>query len=142
MSSNTISPVFPEKLVLGIPDLDQQHEGYFAMAAKLGKVVPDVRRVLDDDEVDAVLDILADLRDFALEHFVSEEDLMREVDYPGLDTQVEEHHKFISDVGQMEVQLMNGSAIPVIKIYQFVYDWFADHILEHDVPFGEFYKNK
>lgn len=142
MYSNTISPVFPEKLTLGIPDLDRQHETYFTMAARLGKAVPDIRRVLDDDEVDAVLDILADLRDYALEHFATEETLMGEADYPELEPHSDEHNKFILDIGQMEAELMNGSAIPVVKVHQFVHDWFEDHIREHDKRFGEFYTNK
>lgn len=142
MTTNSNRPDFPDAIYLGIPDLDRQHEAFFTMLAKVGGVTNDLYKVLDDDEVDDVLDILYDLRDYALEHFGTEEGFMKEVDYPGLDVQKAEHNRFISDVIRMEAELMNGSAIPAIKVHNFVHDWLHHHIAEYDQPFGEFYKKK
>ena len=141
MSDNLKSPVFPESLHLGIPDLDEQHETFFAMLARVGDAVPDLYKVLDDDEADDVLDVLADLRDYALEHFGVEEGYMREVDYHDLSVQKAEHNRFISDVTRMEAELMNGTAIPAIKIHTFMHEWLEQHITEHDRPFGDYYHN-
>ncbi len=97
-------------------------------------------RALDDDEVDELIDVVSELRDYAMDHFRTEESYMREVNYPGLPVQKKEHNRFITDVIRMEAELMNGSAMPAIKIRNFMHDWYRDHILNLDKPFSKFYK--
>ncbi len=83
---------------------------------------------------------MSELREYALLHFRTEESYMQETAYPGLAKQKQAHNRFITDVIRMEAELMNGSAIPAIKIRNFMHDWYRDHILELDKPFGKFYK--
>lgn len=134
---------FTEEYLMDIPEIDDQHKEFFEMLGRISDVVSDLYKPLDDDETDDVLDIIADLRDYALIHFRTEEGYMREADYPGIDKQKKEHNRFITDVIRMEAELMNGSAIPAIKIRNFMHDWYRDHILTLDKPFSDFYnKNR
>lgn len=131
---------FTEEYLLDIQEIDEQHEQFFEMLDRIAEVAPDLYKPLDDDEVDDIADVLGELRDYALLHFRTEEDCMQEVDYPGIEAQKREHNRFITDVIRMEAELMNGSAMPAIKIRNFMHDWYRDHILNLDKPFGEFYK--
>ena len=131
---------FTQEYVVGIPEIDEQHETFFDMLAKIGDVVPDLYKPLDDDEVDDLADVLDELREYAMMHFRSEESYMREVDYPEFSQQKKAHNRFITDVIRMEAELMNGSAVPAIKVRNFMHDWFRDHILSMDKTFAEFYK--
>lgn len=131
---------FTKEYVMDIPEIDEQHETFFEMLDKINDVAPDMYKVLDDDEVDDLVDVIGELRDYALEHFNTEEACMSEVEYPGLDTQKHEHNRFITDVIRMEAELMNGSVMPPIKIRNFMHDWYREHILTLDKPFGEFFK--
>lgn len=134
---------FTSEYVVNIPEIDEQHETFFDMLDRITEVAPDLYKPLDDDTVDDIVDILSELRDYALLHFRTEESYMQEVDYPGLDKQKNEHNRFITDVIRMEAELMNGSSMPPIKVRNFMHDWYRDHILELDKPFSEFYnKNK
>ena len=126
--------------LLGIPEIDQQHETIFRLFDRIGALTADAYRALDDDEVDALLDILAELRDQALVHFVTEEAYMEEVDYPDLEEQAEAHVHFTDDITRLEVELMNGTSIPTVTIRTALVDWYAEHITDKDQPFGEFYK--
>ncbi|CCH48261.1 bacteriohemerythrin [Pseudodesulfovibrio piezophilus] len=142
MSSKLNLIGFTEEYLLDIPEIDEQHKRFFDLLAKIGDAAPDLYKVLDDDEVDAVVDVLDELRDYAMLHFRTEEAYMREVDYPGIAKQKSEHNRFMTDVIRMEAEFMNGSAIPAIKIRNFMHDWYREHILELDKPFSLFYKEK
>lgn len=131
---------FSDEYLVGVEEIDEQHEEFFTLLDKIATVVPDLYKQLDDDEVDDLVDIMGELRDYALLHFRTEEDYMKEVDYPGTRKQRSEHNRFITDVIRMEAELMNGSAMPAIKIRNFMHDWYRDHILTLDKPFGDFYK--
>ena len=82
-----------EELVLDIPEIDEQHQTFHEMMSKIGRLVPDMYKPMDDDQVDDVVDALYDLREFALLHFRTEEDYMSEVDYPELEQQKSEQQK-------------------------------------------------
>jgi hemerythrin len=131
---------FSAEYVLDIAEIDEQHKSFFELMNKIGSVTDDLYKPLDDDEVDDVIDVLDELRDYALLHFRTEESYMQEVAYPGLSKQKREHNRFITDVIRLEAELMNGSAMPAIKIQNFMHDWYREHILELDKPFSVFYK--
>ena len=130
---------FKDDYLVNIPEIDEQHKTFFELLDKIGTVTPDMYKPLDDDEVDEIVDILDELRDYAMLHFRTEESYMREVDYPGLDAQKKAHNRFITDVIRLEADLMNGSVVPAIKIRNFMHDWYRDHIMDLDKPFSEFY---
>ena len=132
---------FTKEYVMDIPEIDEQHKTFFELLDRIGEVAPDLYKPLDDDEVDDVVDVLNELRDYAMLHFRTEEAYMREVDFPGLSAQKKYHNRFITDVIRMEAELLNGSAIPAINIRNFMHDWYRDHILTMDKPFSDFYKN-
>ena len=129
---------FSEEYVMGIEELDDQHRHFFQLLDKIAEATPDLYRPLEEDEVDAVIDVIDEMRDYALFHFRTEESMMKEADYPGLTEQKREHNRFITDVIRMEAELMNGSAMPAVKIRTFMHDWYRDHILSLDKPFSEF----
>jgi len=131
---------FSKEYVMEIDEIDEQHETFFEMLAKIDDITPDLYKPMDEDEVDDILDIMSELRDYALHHFGTEEGYMQEMDYPGLDKQKAAHNKFITDVIRLEAELMNGSSMPPIKIRNFIAEWYRDHILNLDKPFGKFYK--
>lgn len=131
---------FTEEYLVDIPEIDEQHQTFFALLDKMGKAVPDLYKPLDDAGADAIIDVLDELRDYAMLHFRTEEGYMQEIDYPGLAKQKREHNRFITDVIRMQGELLNGSAMPAIKIRNFMHDWYRDHILTLDKPFGQTYK--
>lgn len=131
---------FSAPLELGIPEIDQHHEEIYSLLKRIGTTSADAYRPLDDDQVDAVLDILSELRDAAMVHFGIEEAYMVEADYPDHDDHATAHEHFIDDLSRYEMELMNGSAIPPVTIRASMADWYNEHILGMDKPFGDFYK--
>ncbi|MGL1861703.1 MAG: hemerythrin family protein [Pseudodesulfovibrio sp.] len=131
---------FTEEYVMDIPEIDDQHKAFFDLLDKINDVAPDLYKPLSDEEVDDIVDVINELRDYALFHFRTEEAYMQEINYPELAKQKKEHNRFITDVIRMEAELMNGSSMPAIKVRNFMHDWYRGHIMSEDKPFGEFYK--
>lgn len=131
---------FTKEYTMNIPEIDEQHEHFFVLLDRIGEVAPDLYRPLEDDEVDDIIDVIDELRDYAMLHFRTEESYMRELNFPNLPLQKKEHNRFITDVIRLEAELMNGSAMPAIKIRNFMHDWYRDHIMNMDMPFADFYK--
>lgn len=131
---------FTEEYVMDIPEIDEQHKAFFDLLDRIGQAAPDLYKVLDDDEVDGVVDVLDELRNYAMLHFRTEEAYMKEVDFPDLSKQKKAHNRFITDLIRLEAELLNGSAMPAITIRNFMHDWYRDHIMSMDKPFSSFYK--
>ena len=131
---------FSTKHVLGIPEIDEQHETIFSLLDRIGNISAHGYRPLDDDEVDRLLDVLTELRESALTHFGTEEAFMQELDYPVLEAHATAHEHFLDDLTRLEGELMNGSAIPPVTMRGFLAEWYGEHILDMDKPLGDFYK--
>ena len=78
-------------LVMGVPELDRQHKEIFA---RLDSLLEAIRGGSSREEVGRTLDFL---RDYVLTHFKAEEELMREIAFPGLPTHRAEHDRFVRD---------------------------------------------
>lgn len=129
---------FPEDLALGIPELDDQHKTLFAVLDRILAVSRDPYRQLDDDGTNTVLDIMTDLKDAAMQHFDQEETLMDQRDYPGLDDQQEAHERFLDDLVRIEADLMNGTAVPPVRLHADLADQLAAHVREMDRELAQF----
>ncbi|MCJ2166321.1 hemerythrin family protein [Pseudodesulfovibrio sp. S3-i] len=140
MKSKTHPASISTDHALNIPEIDEQHQAFFTLLNKIGTISTDMYRPLNDDAADALLDIMAEARDFAMDHFGTEESIMEEAEYPGLEEHQTAHERFIADMIRLESELMNGSAIPPIKIHHFMTEWWNGHLLDMDKPFGIFYK--
>lgn len=139
--ASTLTPAeFSTQYLVDIPEIDEQHETLFEILGKIPTVAPDLYKPLDDEQIDDFIDIIDELREYAMLHFRTEESCMQEIDYPELAAQKHEHSRFIDAVTRMEAELMNGSSIPPVKIHNFIHDWCRDHIITLDKPFGDFYK--
>ncbi|WP_419785203.1 bacteriohemerythrin [Pseudodesulfovibrio sp.] len=132
---------FTKEYIIDIPELDEQHETFFSMLDRIAEIAPDLYRPLEEEEVDELVDVVAELREYALHHFGTEEAYMKEARYPDFAEQKKAHNKFITDVIRMEGDLLNGLVIPPIKVRNFMHDWYRDHILSMDKKFGEFYQS-
>ena len=134
---------FSTECEVNIPEIDEQHATFFDMLGRIDSVTDDPYRPLDDDGVDEVLDIMAEIREYAQGHFGTEEGYMEEVEYPGLDDHKTAHERLLDDIARIEGELLNGSAVPPIKVRTFLAESCRDHIQSMDKPFGQFYnKNK
>lgn len=88
-------------------------------------------------------DTLTFLGKYAVEHFGTEEALMRKHGYPGYETHKGIHEAFKADFGNLAKELDGGAALTVtIDVQRRVLDWLKNHILQVDRELGKFLKEK
>jgi len=118
--------------LIGIPDIDAQHKGFFTAAHQL------YDGILDLDGKNAVTDAIAFMRSYADEHFKTEEAFMRQYDYPGLKDHLHLHAAFFRRLDELENDLMifGPSQDLADRALDITQDWLIDHIADEDMLYS------
>jgi hemerythrin len=80
---------------------------------------------------------LDDLKAYTLRHFRREEDLQREVGYPGAAAHKLEHDRLVVRLGEIiaEFEAASGGDLPTVAAHTstLLADWLIQHIIRHDL---------
>jgi len=120
--------------LIGIPEIDAQHEQLFECIDRLENAKDDRQRAL------AVYFVMDELKDYSRIHFAVEEIVMRLFDYPGLEAHAAEHRKFtlrLESLGKTELNHDVHAAAG-----SFLRGWLTEHIMVSDKRYAEFILGK
>lgn len=120
--------------------IDQQHKKLFELGSKLYNMVS-----LKDgaDHYDEIMNVLLELKDYAIYHFDFEEGLMEKHGFPGLSTHLKEHNSFIDKIVELENEDIDEKQRKItMDIIIFVSNWIEQHILKTDMQYKDFFNNK
>lgn len=121
-----------DKYLLGIRNFDSDHEHLFELMNKSYDL-------LNNDAPDAKLEMILDeLFEYAAYHFNAEEEWMREHSYPSLDEHIAEHDGYRKRFSILQNELQTRKAAPKLKLFLFLLDWLANHILSTDFQYAHF----
>lgn len=81
---------------------------------------------------DAVQDLLLLLADASTDHFTSEQDLMRAVDYPAYEGHASEHDWFLDHVSRLLENHAHGKAHLTLELARSLRPWLEEHTQIHD----------
>ena len=108
---------------IGITKLDNQHK-------KIIKIVNEaIRQQFAQPNGEEIEEILNSLQEYIREHFKTEEEYMLKHQYSGYEEQRNEHNKFIDRLFEAQKEYMKNGRVTSINIFNFVWDWFSQHIL-------------
>jgi hemerythrin len=115
-------------LVMGVPELDAQHEQLFR---QLDALLQAIRRGSSRDEVGRTLDFLGQ---YAQTHFAAEEELMRASSYPGYAEHKAQHDGFARELAAFDDERRREGPSPslVLRVNSRVTAWLRDHIYRVD----------
>jgi len=119
---------------VGVEEFDTAHRNLIDMANELIEAA--IQRKADA----AVADVLDGLIEYTDSHFMREEALMAETDYPKLTEHRRQHRLLLNDVRLFKSQYIAGD-VNVESLVQFLTDWILDHIHEHDRLYGPHMKS-
>jgi hemerythrin len=123
-----------DKFELGIDEIDAQHKKFFDATHRLYDDILNVRGE------HAVEESLVFLRNYAIEHFKTEEAFIQKHGYPRVDEHKQLHVDFIEkldglvdefDIYQAPTQ---GMADQILELTQ---GWLTDHIIDEDTLYAE-----
>lgn len=126
---------FSENLITGNELIDSQHKELIDRINKLLESCEDSNAKLVAVKT---LDYLADYTDF---HFSAEEQLQREIDYPGFAKHKEQHDDFKKTIAELDEMLQEEegpSEAFVEKVEKNVIQWFYTHIEGFDRSVAEY----
>ena len=87
---------------------------------------------------DAVQDLLLLLVDASTDHFSSEQELMRAVDYPAYEGHASEHDWFLGHVSRLLENHSRGKAHLTLELARSLKPWLQEHTQTHDEALLEY----
>tara|TARA_R110002167_G_scaffold64899_3_gene183487 strand:+ start:7990 stop:8397 length:408 start_codon:yes stop_codon:yes gene_type:complete len=128
--------VFDDSLKVGIAQIDEQHGRFVGY-------INDTWDALDQGKnQDEFLYILNRLLDYAMEHFTSEEALMREHGYPDYNAHKALHNDTAADLFDFDLRLLAGDPAESRAFLEFLTEWLKNHILKTDIELAAYLKQK
>ena len=122
-----------DNYLLGIDTIDEQHKKFF-------KVIHDFYMDVLVREGERTLEsALGFLKDYALEHFQSEEAFMEEHEYPGIKDHKKLHEEFIDKLGALleGFDTFGSSQGLADEAADMAQNWLVDHISDVDTRYVE-----
>ena len=111
---------------VGVRKIDKQHR----------QIVDTLNELYDMQEADKrpkqLQRVFGRLNDYIRQHFASEEAYIDEHGCAGAEEQAHEHEHFIDTVCTYQRDFLKNKPLAVINLFNFVWDWFAHHIVVVD----------
>lgn len=125
-----------ESFSVHVPELDLQHQKLFDLINRLYETWEKGRN--DASPLSAITErsmqykVIDELIEYSVYHFETEEKYMEQSQYAGLDSQKEEHGKFVDEVNRMKQEFTSGETVETVDLIRFLIEWLKRHILVKD----------
>jgi hemerythrin-like metal-binding protein len=128
----TTAMEWTENLSVGIPSIDKQHKKLIELFNTF------YESIHNKVEKDKMLSVINGLKEYTVQHFKSEEVIMKIHNYPRLNIQIKSHDSFVKSVLDFEERYKQGKLLLTIEIVNFIKDWITKHIMEEDKLYTTF----
>jgi hemerythrin len=125
-----------EDFSVGVVRLDEQHKRLIKMINRL------IAEPQTTTESEMVSDLLSDMTNYAQAHFTTEEELMRQHNYPRLEEHVAQHRAFQKKtVDFCSATVLNVGIVPETMLH-YLSDWLVEHVLTSDMAYKPFFREQ
>jgi hemerythrin-like metal-binding domain len=125
-----------DEYVVGIAKIDSQHQ-------RLVELINELYDGMRAGKGGAILGgIIAELKDYSVQHFKTEEELFDRHLYPEAKAHKAEHDAFIAKVSAFQADYQAKKIGVTLDILNFLVDWLKDHILKSDKSYAPFLASK
>lgn len=137
---NKVTESWADYLSLGIRSVDMQHRRFFLMLDELRTNFTESKETGDNVNDDLKNKMLSDLEDYTVYHFRTEENLMRDSNYPDIEIHMQQHDLFIKKLAEFRTAYKFQSQVLVEQMIVFLGKWFLVHISDYDKKYVEHIK--
>jgi len=145
MNTEFFEIAWTKDLETGIEALDAQHHRYFNLLNQyIAKAAQVAKESSKTEKVQDLAETLNFLRDYAQEHFSTEEEVMKEAEYRDFEQHREEHLHFLKHVEELYQQMKNdGYSLQLaVEVDYYTAEWFVAHIRSSDMKLVKFLDEK
>jgi hemerythrin len=119
-----------EEYLIGVEEIDKQHEKLFEIGSRAFDLLKNDMYI---DKYDKIIEVINELKDYAVFHFKSEEDYMLSIGYKRFFAQKVEHDDFLKKVASIDTSKIDENQdAELLSIIEFVINWTAEHIIKCD----------
>jgi hemerythrin len=116
--------------VLGIEVIDEQHKKLFEIGERAYQLLKDKFRT---DKYDEIVSILAELKDYTIFHFETEEKYMMSIGYKKFLSHKVYHNDFMETINNANLGSIDKNQDEyIMELLGFVAKWIDEHILQQD----------
>lgn len=122
---------------VGVENLDEQHKQIIGMLNRL-VTSPEAR----DANSETISEILTTMTRYSLEHFKTEESLLKAHGYPDFEQHRQEHVAYRRKTIDFSTATSLGvESVPQILV-TYLFEWWTNHILKEDMKYKSFFAEK
>jgi hemerythrin-like metal-binding domain len=122
----------PDKYTVHVQKFDRQHQ-------KLVEIINEIFNAkMNNAGNGVILNVLIQLNDYTKSHFMDEVTLLKENQYPDLETQKNEHALFITKVNGFIQEFHANNLSLNEEMLAFLKNWLINHIMQTDKRYGAF----
>ena len=125
-----------EEYSVNITEVDDQHKGLVELINQLHDAM------LAGKAKEVMGKILAELVNYTLNHFATEEKYFDQHEYPEADLHKKQHADLVEQVAAVQAKHEAGERVLTIEVMNFLRDWLYEHILGSDKKFGPYLNSK
>lgn len=131
-----------KELETGHDLLDEQHRHYIDLLNSY--LLEATEQTNSDKNINRLAESFDFLRQYAEEHFSTEETIMENTKFPDYASHKEEHLYFLRHVENLHKDMKEQGFSPKLsrEVNFYAVEWFVDHILGADMQLVEFLKHK
>ena len=121
-------------LAVGVKEIDSQHKELFK---KVNDLLIAMRNSKGKEEIKETLRFM---EEYTIKHFATEEKIMENYKYPGLEEQKIQHHAFMKRIHKMksEYKIKGITSHLVILVETKICEWLIKHTGDLDQKIGEY----
>jgi hemerythrin-like metal-binding protein len=124
--------VWNAKFCTGIEKIDSQHK----------RIISQINFLIDNlnSEDKAYLngEIIRNLDKYSKEHFFTEEEFLRKINYPNLEDHLKLHKAFKMNTVKSAISVLKGNEHVPEETIKFLKKWWSNHILKADMEYKNF----
>jgi hemerythrin len=126
-----------DKYCIGIDEIDKQHKTFLEMLNKAYDSYSSISKaIIDESNKLAVYTDILKLREYAFNHFFTEEKYMIKYKYPKFFDHKREHDNFVRSVFELEEKLFGAGDMTPSALIDLIIDWYKTHVTHVDREFG------
>jgi len=125
-----------DQYLLGIPDVDEQHQRLFALVSRLHE------NVVSGEAQSAAGGILDELIEYTVEHFATEEKRFLAESYPLFDEHKKEHDRLTRQALELQEKFRANQITVTFDLLDFLSDWLKTHTTDSDLKYAQFARGK
>jgi len=125
-----------DEYTVNISIIDEQHKKFL-------EIINELKRIINENKCkEKVSDVFFQLAYLIDYYFIKEEIYFKDLEYPNIDQHKAEHKQFIDRTIQFQKDVENSKPNLCLEIYQYLENWFDEHILKYDKEAVEYLKSK